>query len=129
MKKLVAMILLIVCMAGVATAETIDLSSLSFEDLMALRNQLNEEIISRPEWRSVNVPEGTWIIGEDIPEGTYSISAPAYTSIEIYDEKGKKISTHHIFFDLPVGKAILKAGWTLEAKGPISIAPPISLEF
>lgn len=31
--------------------------------------------MSRPEWKAVEVPAGEWIIGQDIPEGYYSITA------------------------------------------------------
>lgn len=129
MKKLLSLILIIVCLTGFAAAETIDLASLSFEDLLTLRNQLNAEIMSRPEWKVVKVPRGTWKIGEDIPEGTYSISAPAYSSVEIFDGNGKTVVEHFIFSDSPVGKVTLKNGWTMEVRGQISIAPPISLDF
>ena len=129
MKKLIALFLILCLTASFAVADGIDLSALSFEELLSLRNELNAEIMSRQEWKEVSVPEGTWEIGADIPEGTYSISAPTFSAVEIYDENGKKVSSHNIFYDLPVGKVVLKKGWTLKAKGPITMAPPLSLGF
>lgn len=73
MKRFLSLLLILVCITGFAAAE--DLSGLSFDELLALRSAVEREIISRPEWKKVTVPSGTWYVGSDIPAGTYSISA------------------------------------------------------
>lgn len=59
-----------------ANAETIDLSTLSFDELVALRQQIDMAIMQSDEWKQVTVPVGTYIIGKDIPSGDYAV---AYT--------------------------------------------------
>ena len=61
MKRLIALIIAVVCMIpAAALAAGTDLASLSFDELLALRAALESEIVSRPEWKEVNVPAGTW---------------------------------------------------------------------
>ena len=73
MKKLFTLILA-VCMAlSVAAADSIDLSGMSFDELVALKEQINLAIWNCQEWQEVTVPQGLYIVGEDIPEGTWTI--------------------------------------------------------
>lgn len=75
MKKL-AIVLLSVCMAiSCAYSESIDLSGLSFDELVALKERINLAIWECDEWQEVTVPEGIYVVGEDIPEGTWTIKA------------------------------------------------------
>ena len=77
MKKTVCFILCVVVLFAfvtVSTAESIDLTSLSFDELQTLQEKISAEIKSRPEWKGVKVPAGIWTVGVDIPEGEYSIS-------------------------------------------------------
>lgn len=77
MKRLFILILAALILAGSAAADGIDLSSMSFDELVALREQLNLAIWNCQEWQEVTVPEGTWIIGKDIPAGHWSIRTKA----------------------------------------------------
>ena len=73
MKRFAALLLVAILMlAGSAAADPIDLSGLSFEQLVALRDQLNLAIWNSQEWKEVTVPAGVWKIGEDIPAGHWS---------------------------------------------------------
>ena len=131
MKRFITLLLIIVCITCSANAET-DLSSLSYTDLLALQKAVVAEIISRPEWKQVEVPVGQWIIGEDIPEGYYSITAPkdhlvivkstpiGSTSFDFYQVLGKGETA---------GKVFLKAGCVLEINEAVILSPPISLGF
>ena len=56
-------------------AESIDLSSLSFDELIAFRERINLAIWDTEEWQEVTVPTGTWEIGKDIPAGHWTIKA------------------------------------------------------
>ncbi len=74
MKKTLTLFLVVsLLLAGSAAAEDIDLSGLSFDQLVALRDRLNLAIWNCQEWQEVTVPAGIWIIGEDIPAGHWSI--------------------------------------------------------
>lgn len=132
MKKLLALILILVCVTSFAAAESIDLSGLSFDQLMELRNKLNAEIISRAEWKEVTVPAGTWIVGEDIPAGTYSITPKnggAY--LRIRDTSGDLLVYGGIRdANETIGKFKLGDGYTVEIEdGTLVFAPPVSLGF
>lgn len=70
---LVMMLFLLPCFAQA----DVDLSSMSFEDLIALKEQINLAIWNCQEWKEVRVPAGTYLIGKDIPAGKWTIfSAP-----------------------------------------------------
>ena len=72
MKKLLIFFLLAALAFSSAAAEP-DLSSMSFDELVALRDQLNLAIWSSREWQEVTVPGGVWKIGEDIPAGHWTV--------------------------------------------------------
>lgn len=72
MKKLLALLLALVCMAAPAMAE-VDLSGMSYDELVALKDQINLAIWESDEWQEVEVPQGIWVVGEDIPVGKWTI--------------------------------------------------------
>ena len=75
MKKLLALILILICMTAFAAAESFDLSGLSFDELVALKERINLAIWECQEWQEVTVPQGLYVVGEDIPEGTWTVKA------------------------------------------------------
>ena len=130
MKKLIC-ILLLVCMTTFAAAETIDLSGLSFDELMALRDQLSAELISRPEWKEVVVPSGTWVVGKDIPVGEYSLSPGNGGGYIRIQRNGRSYISQGIRDESDAfGKVELKTGDVIEIeRGSIVFAPPVGLGF
>lgn len=72
MKKLIA-VLLLCCMFIYPAVAEIDLSSLSFYELAELRRNCQFEMMNRPEWKEVQVPQGIWQVGKDIPAGDWII--------------------------------------------------------
>lgn len=72
MKKVLVLLVALLCLSS-AFAEEIDLSSLSFSDLAALRDRCQMEMMTRDEWQEVTVPQGIWEVGKDIPAGTWLI--------------------------------------------------------
>ena len=75
MKKLITVILILALILPVAAlADLPDLSGLSFNELVQLRDQLNLAIWNSQEWQ-VTVPIGVWKVGEDIPVGKWTIRA------------------------------------------------------
>lgn len=87
MKKLVSIILFITLFVVPALADEIDLSSMTFDELLTLRAALNSEISMRLENESSNIYSGKYIVGEDIKAGTYVLFADMpsayYVSIQI----------------------------------------------
>ena len=137
MKKIlsVAILMVIVLIVSVSIAD-VDISGLSYGDLLTLQKELTKEIMSRPEWKEVVVPAGTWKVGEDIPAGTYSFRIYNGNSVVIHlwgaavddfdTNGGLRISD---FRSEDIGKVELFDGNVLEISKPIIIAPPMTLGF
>lgn len=98
MKKICLLVLALVLVGSFAFAE-VDLSGMSYDELVALKDQINLAIWSSQEWQEVTVPVGVWKVGEDIPAGHWTITvAPngptswAYVSVgTALDQTGKAI--------------------------------------
>ena len=75
MKRILLVVLVMLLVIGGAMAEGIDLSGMSFDELVALKEQINLAIWNSQEWQEVEVPKGVWTVGEDIPAGTWTIKA------------------------------------------------------
>lgn len=74
MKKLIAILMIVaVMLCSAAHAESIDLSGLSFQELAALRDRAQMEMMQRDEWQQVTVPQGVWRVGVDIPAGMWMV--------------------------------------------------------
>ena len=76
MKKLIAAALVIALfLSTAALAELPDISGLSYEELVQLKDQINLAMWNCQEWQEVEVPAGIWKIGESIPAGHWTIKA------------------------------------------------------
>lgn len=86
MKKLL-LVLLSLLMAFPVFAEDIDLSGLSYAELVALKDRINLAMWQSAEWQEVTVPQGVWKVGEDIPAGHWTIKPHIeyYASVEVTD--------------------------------------------
>lgn len=99
MKKLITTILIIaLILPAAACADLPDLSGLSFNELVQLKEQINLAIWNSKEWQEVTVPEGVWEIGKDIPEGHWTILPGSENLLlslvytDILDEFGKDVT-------------------------------------
>lgn len=133
MKKFLGIILIVCLLIPIAAADDgIDLSALSFSQLLELQQRVTAEIISRPEWKEVTVPSGLWTVGKDIPAGEYCISATKKGGyLRIRDERGSLLVGNGIRNeDDRIGKFELKEGYTVEVeRGSLIFSPAISLGF
>lgn len=73
MKRLIILFLSLILLAASAAADPVDLSGMSFDELVALRDQLNLAMWNSQEWQEVTIPAGVWKVGEDIPAGHWTI--------------------------------------------------------
>lgn len=74
-----------------------DLSGMSYDELVALRDQINLAMWNSAEWQAVTVPQGIWKVGVDIPEGHWTIKPVegvyAYVTYgSTLEENGKEVS-------------------------------------
>ena len=111
MKKLLCIIMILCMLPVISLAD--DLASMSYNALIELSRQVTAEIMSRPEWKEVEVPSGEWTVGVDIPAGVYSITpVGSSANFSCYDENGM-LQVNLLCFDgKPIGKVELKEGWT-----------------
>ncbi len=134
MKRLVCLVLALVCLGSFAIADSVDLSSMSYDDLITLQKSIVKEIMSRPEWKEVKVPAGTWKVGEDIPAGTYGVSTKGMlVTMSVYKSESKEFTDlegmHVLSSDESLGKLVLKDGWVVEITSEVIFTPPMSLGF
>ena len=75
MKKLITIILILaLALPALALADLPDLSGLTYDELVQLKDQINMAMWNCQEWQEVTVPLGVWTVGEDIPVGHWSIT-------------------------------------------------------
>lgn len=144
MKRFFVLLLALALLSGTAAAEDVDLSSMSFNELVALRDQLNLAIWNCQEWQEVTVPEGVWTVGEDIPAGHWSVRVAAehdYLYVSCFDRlneiekrpaNGSKLYMQDIaspgysaFGEIIPESAdiILEDGWFFKCTGAVVFTP------
>ena len=73
--KLFVLALSVVLLLSVpaSAASPFDLSALTWEELLELKAAITIEQLSRDEWEEVEVPQGVYKVGEDIPAGKWTV--------------------------------------------------------
>lgn len=95
MKKWIAVlfVLTLLTCSSLSLAEGIDISTLSDDEPVALMSRIQEEIVVRHIEGTANLPGGTYIVGKDIPAGSYIYTCLAsgnnWGNVTIYSEKGE----------------------------------------
>lgn len=130
--------------SATASADLPDLSGLSFDELIALREQINLAIWQSQDWQEVTIPAGVWQVGVDIPAGYWTISVAGsaqYQNIH-YFEKLDTVGlgpdyTGYLFLQsivsrdtaeygggLPTSVSIdMKEGWFFSCSGSVTFVP------
>ena len=74
----------------------VDLTGMSYDDLVSLSKQVGMAIMQSDEFDSVTVPMGIWEVGVDIPEGTWIITPAKSMCMVVYgsalDESGNDMN-------------------------------------
>ena len=94
MRKIIAIIFVSTfVLASVVAVADVDISGLSYDELIDLVNKAQMEMMKMDKWQEVVVPEGIYIIGKDIPAGRWTITAPEklytvliYVGKKLYDD-------------------------------------------
>ena len=74
MKRFICFLFAVVLFIPSAVISEVDLSGMSFDDLISLRQQVNLALFNSDGWQSVEVPAGFYQIGVDIPAGHWTIT-------------------------------------------------------
>ena len=117
MKKALSVILcaMLVLLTSSALATDVDLSSLSYDDLLALKLKIDTEVMSRPETKSVSVPIGVYEVGVHIPAGEYSLAQDGgYTTITVakaadFSDYGNIVGSTSVE-EVGIGRFVLEEG-------------------
>lgn len=93
MKRIFAMLAVVLVLFGsVATAEAIELAGLSDEQLVALMERVQEEIVARHIEKTATMRSGSYIAGRDIPAGSYVYTCMAsgddWGNVFVHSEEG-----------------------------------------
>ena len=116
MKKLITVILILaLVLPAAALADLPDISGLSSDELIELNHQIQLLLFSEKLVQGIEVKQGKYIIGEDIPAGTYRIEITGIGGFyDLYEEpNGRKLSsgltgsTYHVD---GIGKLVLEDG-------------------
>ncbi len=78
----------------IITDEKAFFASATPADLLFLRDQVNDLLYNAPEYESVPVPAGIYMVGKDIPEGKWTLSTAVNSAMRIGNslkENGKEI--------------------------------------
>lgn len=74
-KMIVIGILMVALTFGTVAMAEVDLSGMSYDELVELKDRINKAIWDSEEWQEVTVPQGIYQVGEDIPAGHWTIEA------------------------------------------------------
>lgn len=96
-----------------ASKSTFDLESMTYWELYDLQQSLNYEFFKRDINSGTQIYQGTYIVGEDFPAGTYRVKSlsMAYSSVlTVYNSEGKMIDSYAVSYESPIGKLALHDG-------------------
>lgn len=76
-----------------ALADVPDISALTDDEILALLDQVNQEVVSRGLNKTAKLPQGAYIAGKDIPVGRYIFTSMAkgddWGNLTVKSEEGK----------------------------------------
>lgn len=125
MNKLMCALLAVVlvgCLVLPACAESIDLTALSWEELLDLKAAITHEQLTRDEWQEVEVPQGVWVVGEDIPAGKWTIRCKTGYSTRVKWGKYLDKSQNDVdyFKDFGDAETVYNPNWDSYSHGDVT---------
>lgn len=113
------------------SAEKIDFSDLSLDQLIMIKTWVTEEIAERTkDKKEVRVPMGEYIIGTDIPSGTYTITCKDFcASVSVYSSSGSLIDLYFINENDSIGKINLQQGQIFKTTTELYFSAYKGLDF
>ena len=91
MRRFTKMILVIIAVLAITIPSfasgsfSIDLKSLSLDELVELRNEINDEIIDRVSSNDNTIYSGVYVVGEDIKSSQYMYTATGHSRIGVFE--------------------------------------------
>ena len=91
--RFLCLLLIAALLVPAAAADSMDLSSLSNDEIAALLEKVNEEVVRRGISKTAKLPKGSYTAGIDIPAGRYIYTCLAvgedWGSVTVYSDGGK----------------------------------------
>lgn len=141
-KILCCLVVAVLFLSGISIADSseISLSSYTYSELETLAEKINQEMKTRPEWKGVKVPAGTWTVGVDIPAGEYSISVCNEgqkgrmsiwgKAVDDYVSNGGCVYPLVFGYEYSVyGKCVLMDGYIVDSTIDVYFSEPLKLGF
>lgn len=127
-RVLVILMIFLFVFVGSASASEIDLSTMNFEELVELRDQIDKQLqVVYPEYDYV-LTEGNYFVGIDLPEGEVMLYRMSdddadYDNILFYDENKEMIGDESTTSRYPRTRCVLEKGQELHLRrgGPIGV--------
>ena len=92
-RRFIWLLVIAALLIPVAVADSVDLSSMSNDEIIALLENVNSEIVRRGIGKTAKLPKGTYIAGNDIPAGKYIFTCLAvgddWGNVTVYSDGGK----------------------------------------
>ena len=126
MRRIICMLLAVFLFLPAISCAEIDIKSLSTDELLELKASILQELMDRGEIKSATVPAGKYVVGEDIPEGKYSMSTDQLLVTVVINEYD---DMYVISPDNGIGKLTLKAGDTLQVTSTVILTKYTGLTF
>lgn len=76
-RRLICCLIICFMLVPTAFADTINLSSMTDAEIVALLDQVNQEIVSRGISKTATLSKGSYIAGKDLPVGRYILTVLA----------------------------------------------------
>lgn len=76
-RRLICCLLVALLLIPAALADTVNLSTMSDAEIIALLEQVNQEIVNRGINKTARLPQGGYIAGKDLPAGRYIFTCQA----------------------------------------------------
>lgn len=88
--KRVALLVMALLLVGALASADVDLSGMTYDELVELRDQLDKTIWAMDEWEYVQVPGGDYDVGVDIPAGRWTLVGVDYSYFCVYKSRNLK---------------------------------------
>lgn len=124
MKRVFAVLLALMLLIGCALAEprTIDLNTMTIEELSDLQRSIQIYMFTHADWESVQVPAGVYQVGVEIPAGTWTLKpvADQYTYIMVTDALNLTRTDAGDDAEIYFSQTIASKGTTMYSIEPVS---------
>lgn len=126
MKRFLCFLVMVILVIPSLACAEIDIKTLSTDELLSLKLLIIQELIDRGEVKSATVPAGEYIVGEDIPAGSYSMSTDQIlVTVVVNEYDGMYVITP----DNGIGKLVLKDGDKLQLTSTVILTKYSGLTF